>query len=124
MGVAARQSIDVVAVAEPKISAAVRFIRDHATENISVGDVLHAVPMARTLLERKFKQHFGHTPHEHIQRVRLDHAKSLLTSTDLGVGAIAERLGFEHPEYLSVAFRRATGFTPKAYRASHRSSGV
>jgi LacI family transcriptional regulator len=123
IGVAARQSTDAVAVTEPKISAVVRFIRDHAAERITVSDVLRAVPMARTLLERKFKQFFGHTPHEYIQRVRLDRAKMLLNSTDLPVGAIAERLGFEYSEYLSVAFKRATGLTPKSYRASHRAGG-
>jgi len=120
VGVAARQSTDVVAVADARVAAAVRFIRERAETGIDVGDVLRAVPMSRTLLERRFKQLLGHTPHEHIQRVRLERVKALLATTALGIAAIAERVGFEHAEYLSVAFRRATGLTPREFRQRHR----
>jgi LacI family transcriptional regulator len=120
IGVAARQSTDVVAVADPKVAAAVRFIRAHPTANIGVADVLRAVPMSRTLLERRFKMSLGRTPHEHIQRERLERVKALLTNTELPIGVVAERMGFEHIEYLSVLFRRATGLSPKQYRMRHR----
>jgi LacI family transcriptional regulator len=122
IGVAARQSTDVVAVPDANLSAAVRFVREHALENIGVGDVLRAVPMSRTLLERKFKQFLGCTPHEHIQRARFERVKDLLVTTDLPVSTVAERTGFEHTEYLSVAFRRAIGLTPKEYRSRHRAA--
>jgi LacI family transcriptional regulator len=120
LGVATRQSTDVVAVPDARLSAAVRFIRAHAGEAIDVGDVLRHVPMSRTLLERKFKRWLGHTPHEHILRTRLGRVKELLVSTDLPIGAIAERTGFAHSEYLSVAFRRLTGQPPGAFRTRHR----
>ena len=120
VGVAARQSTDVVAVADTRVSAAVRYIREHAVSGIDVQDVLRAVPISRTLLERKFKQLIGHSPHEHIQRVRIERVKSLLVTTKLSIGDIAERVGVEHPEYLSVAFRRMTGMSPREYRARHR----
>jgi LacI family transcriptional regulator len=119
LGVAARQSTDVVAVADARVSAAVRFIREHAASGIDVADVLRAVPMSRTLLERKFRQLIGHSPHEHILRVRVERVKALLATTELAVGAIAERVGVAHPEYLSVAFRRATGLSPREYRTRH-----
>ncbi|MEO6002358.1 MAG: DNA-binding transcriptional regulator [Opitutus sp.] len=120
IGVAQRQSTDVVAVNDPKVSAAVRYIRTHAVEGIDVGDVLAAVPISRTLLERKFKRLFGHTPHEHILRTKLARVRAMLVETDLPVALIAERAGFEHTEYLSVAFRREMGVTPSAYRQRQR----
>jgi LacI family transcriptional regulator len=120
LGVALRQSTDVVAVGDAKVSAAVRYIRDHAAEGIDVTDVLRAVPMSRTLLERKFKTLLGQTPHEHILRTRLARVRAMLAGTDLSVALIADRTGFEHAEYLSVAFRRETGMTPTAWRAQHR----
>jgi LacI family transcriptional regulator len=122
LGVAARQSTDLVAVADARVAAAVRFIRGNALRGIDVRDVLRAVPMSRTLLEQKFKQILGHTPHAQIQRVRLERAKALLATTELSVGAIAERVGIAHAEYLSVAFRRATGMAPREYRARHRAA--
>jgi LacI family transcriptional regulator len=120
LGVATRQSTDVVAVPDERLSAAVRFIRAHADQAIGVGDVLRHVPMSRTLLERKFRRWLGHTPHDYILRARLDRVKDLLVSTDASIGAIAERTGFSHSEYLSVAFRRLTGQPPGAFRSRHR----
>ena len=122
VGVAARQSTDVVAVPDTRVSAALRFIRERAVTGIDVGDVLRVVPISRTLLERKFKQLIGHSPHEHIQRVRIERVKTLLVTTELSVGAIAERVGVEHPEYLSVAFRRSAGMSPREYRQRHRAT--
>lgn len=120
IGVATRQSTDVVAVTDSQISQAVRFIREHACEGITVDDLLRAVPMSRTVLERKFKKLLDRTPHEQIIGVRIERVKELLANTDLTLAQIAERAGFGHVEYLSVAFKRATGDSPGRYRSRHR----
>jgi len=120
IGVATRQSTDVVAVDDPHISAAVRFIREHACEGISVDDVVRAVPLSRTVFERRFKKQLNRTPHDHILSVRIDRVKQMLAGTDLTLAQIAERTGFGHIEYLSVAFKRATGQNPSVYRNVHR----
>jgi len=120
VGVVTRQSTDVVAVSDRQVAAAVRFIREHACEGITVEQVLKAVPMSRTLLERRFKKLLGYTPHDHILRVKIERVKTLLTSTDLSMVQIAERTGFEHVEYLSVSFKRASGESPSNYRSRHK----
>lgn len=75
--------------------------------------------MSRSLLDRRFKQLLGHTPHEHLQRERLARVRALLAETNLSIAEIAERTGFEHSEYLSVAFRRKFRLTPSEYRTRH-----
>jgi len=120
IGIAARQSTDVTAVDDPQLSQAVRFIREYACEGIAVEDVLKAVPMSRTVLERRFKQVLARTPHEQIVRVRIERTKNLLATTDLSLAIIAERAGFEHVEYFSVAFKRLLGETPGRYRSRNK----
>jgi LacI family transcriptional regulator len=120
LGVATRQSTDVLAIEDPHVSRAVRYIREHACEGINVRDVLRAVPQSRRLLEARFKKLLGRTPHEEILRVQLRRVKQLLTETDLPLETIAERTGFAHPEYLSVVFRREVGQPPSRYRAQGR----
>ncbi len=119
-GVATRQSTDVVAVADKQVSAAVRYIREHACTGIGVADVLKAVPMSRRVLETRFRKLLGRSPHEQILNVKLDRVKRLLTETDLPLSAIAERTGFAHVEYLSVAFKRQTGINASDFRAGKR----
>jgi LacI family transcriptional regulator len=117
IGVAARQSTEVLAVDDREIARAVQFIREHACEGINVSDVLRAVPLSRRVLEQRFQRLLGHTPREEILHTRLNRVKQLLLETDLPLYLIAERTGFEHVEYLSVVFKRETGATPSAFRS-------
>jgi LacI family transcriptional regulator len=123
LGVVTRQSTDVLAVDDPHVARAVRFIRDHACEGIAVTDVLRAVPQSRRLFERKFRKALGHTPHDEILRVQLDRVKMLLAQTDLPLAEIAARTGFAHVEYLSVVFKKKAGVPPSHFRAKSRPSG-
>jgi LacI family transcriptional regulator len=120
LGIATRQSTDVLAIEDRNVARAVHFIRQHACDGIKVNDVLRAVPHSRRLLESRFKKFLGRTPHEEILRVRLNRVKQLLTETDLSLEQIAERAGFAHVEYLSVAFRREEGMPPSAFRSLNR----
>jgi LacI family transcriptional regulator len=117
LGIEARQSTDILAIDDPDVAAAVRFIREQALRGINVQDVLNAVPTSRRSLESRFRKLLGRTPHQEITRLRIDRVKRLLTETDLTLAEIAHRTGYEHIEYLSVAFKKATGISPSRYRA-------
>ena len=114
-----RQSTDVVAVADAKVAAALKFIRQHACAGVDVGDVLRAVPMSRTRLEEKFKALLGQSPHRQIVQQRIARAKHLLAESKVAISEVAEQAGFDNASYLCVAFRRETGLSPFAYRAKH-----
>lgn len=116
LGVATRQSTDVLAIDDPHIVRAARFIREHASEQINIETILKVVPMSRRLFEIRFKKLLGHTPHEEITRVRMKGVKELLTETDLSLNEIAERTGFKHVEYLSAAFKKKMGVSPNRFR--------
>jgi LacI family transcriptional regulator len=116
LAVQARQSTDVLAIDDPEVAAVLRLIRHRATENLRVGDLLRHVPLSRRVLEARFEKLLGRTPHQEIQRVRIGRVKELLLQTDCSLDEIAARTGFPHTEYLSVAFKRETGLTPRAFR--------
>jgi LacI family transcriptional regulator len=120
LGVATRQSTDVLAIHDRNIARAIHYIRNNACNGINVQDVIKAVPQSRRLLEKRFMKFLGRTPHEEIIRVQLDRVKQLLTQTDLPLEEIAPRTGFAHVEYLSVAFKRETGMPPSKFRAQNR----
>jgi LacI family transcriptional regulator len=120
LGVAARQSSDVLAIDDRAIARATHFIRENACAGINVNDVLRVVPLSRRALEHRFKRLLGHTPHERILQVRLERVKQLLTETDQPLHVIAERTGFEHVEYLSVVFKREMKMRPTQYRRKTR----
>ena len=113
--VVTRQSTDIVAVADPDVSTAVAFIRDHAVENIGAAEVVHALSMARRRLERRFREMLGRTILQEIQRVRIERVKHILAETNLPMAAV-RHAGFSTPQRLAVVFRQATGEMPTGYR--------
>ena len=120
LGVITRQSTDVLAIEDRNIARAVHYIRKNACLGINVQDVLKAVPQSRRLLENRFKKLIGRTPHQEILRVQLSRVQELLMETELPLEEIAERSGFSHVEYLSVAFKRELGMPPSRFRAENR----
>ena len=96
------------------------FIRAHAADPIQVSDVLRAVPVSRSWLERQFQKTLRRTPAEEIRRVHLERAKQLLAGTDLPVPQVAVSSGFRSREYLAFAFKQSTGLTPREYRTRIR----
>lgn len=119
-GIAERQSSDAYAVGDEDVVAALRFIRDHACEGITVADILRAVPLSRRVLEYRFQKLVHRTPHDEIVRIRMQQICRLLRKTDLSLAAIARRTGFADTNYLSVAFKKQMGFPPHAYRKQGR----
>ena len=111
-----RQSSDVVAIDDPQVARAVQFIRENACDGITVHDVVRAADMSRSSLERRIRSLLGRSPHDEILRVRLEQARQLLARTDLSLEAVAQRCGFQTPQYFSTAFRRESQLTPGAYR--------
>lgn len=111
-----RQSSDIVAVEDPRIATALRFIRQNATEAIDVNRVAREAALSRSVLERRMKTLIGRSPGEEIIRLRFAAVEKLLTQTDLTLDAIAARCGFNHPQYMAEAFRKRTGMTPGEFR--------
>ncbi|MEL6108383.1 MAG: DNA-binding transcriptional regulator [Planctomycetota bacterium] len=116
IAVVTRQSTDVLAIDDDEVATAVRFIRDHACDGINVLDVLRRVPVSRRVLETRFQDLIGRTPHQEIVRRRIDRACELLADSDMSLSRVASMTGFRSEAYLIVAFRRETGVTPGQYR--------
>lgn len=118
LGIRIRESTDTLAIEDKAVVRALQFIRRHATENIRVTDILSHVALSRRALDHRFRRWLGHTPHEEIQRVRINRIRELLSETDLSIHEIASRTGFIYGEYMAAAFKRETGMTPTEFRDS------
>ncbi|MDZ4686932.1 MAG: substrate-binding domain-containing protein [Planctomycetaceae bacterium] len=112
----ARQSSDVLAGADPEVTVAARFIRNHAHQPLSVDDVLRHVSISRRALEQRFRRVLDRGIGQEIRRVHLERAKELLATTLLSMADVAEQAGFSSMHYLSRVFRHDVGLTPSDFR--------
>lgn len=117
LGIVTRQSSDVVAVDNPELALSLRYIRENACRGIQVKDILDAVPLSRTALERQMKAAIGRSPKAEMIRIQLERAKELLVSTDLSLAQISQKVGFRHAQHFSTTFKEKLGETPGAYRS-------
>jgi AraC-like DNA-binding protein len=67
---------------------------------------------------RLFREVFGETPNQYLQRRRLTNAQQLLRSTERTVTEICLGVGFESMTSFSALFRRFYGCSPREYRSS------
>jgi LacI family transcriptional regulator len=119
-GVVPRQSTDVLSIEDQDVAAALRFIRERASDGIRVRDVVATVRHSPSTFDRRFKSTVGHTVKAEITRMRLHRAKLLLQETDLAVGTVAVRSGFSEPKYFCEVFQKLEQKTATAYRRQFR----
>ncbi len=114
--VVTRRSTSILAVEDKAVAQALNLIRENACKGITVEDVAKAVHISRSLLEKRFRQYVGRSPQVEIRQAQVVQIKQMLAETEYSLAHIAEMAGFEHPEYMSVVFKRLTNATPSAYR--------
>jgi len=112
----------VLTFTEPEVTAAVRFIREHACEGIRVRNVVERSFLSQRQLERLFQHYLGRSLKAELLRIQIEKAQQLLAETDLPVKTIAIRTGFRSEQYFSEAFFRQCGLRPTVYRQHHRAS--
>ena len=116
LGITTRQSTDVLAIDDPDVASAVRYIREHACRGAVVDDILDHVPVSRSILERRFRKSLDCSPQALIRRTQLKRVKQLLVDTDLPLAKISELAGFKHHEHMCTVFKREVGDSPGSYR--------
>jgi LacI family transcriptional regulator len=111
-----RLSTDVLAIADPALTAALRLIREHAHDGIGVEAIARQVGLSRSVLQRRFRFALKRSVHQEILAAKIKRARELLIKTDLPLAAVAERAGFKHQEYMGAVFRARLRQTPAQVR--------
>jgi transcriptional regulator GlxA family with amidase domain len=71
------------------------------------------------VLDARLPEMLVRSPIRYLSEWRMHLAKDLLATTDLGVGAVARRVGYDAEEAFSRAFKRAHGDAPSVWRSKH-----
>lgn len=82
----------------------------------SLAEVLEPLGCSYEHALRVFKQYYGTTPLEYINRMRLERAKYYLRETSLPLSRVAEEAGILNAAYFSRLFTERVGETPRDYR--------
>ncbi|MCZ8519201.1 MULTISPECIES: response regulator [Paenibacillus] len=101
----------------PIVRRARQYIRDHFTEGaLTLESAAAELQMSPVYLSRLLKQELGMPFVSLVTQMRIHLAVQLLGGTDLSIGEIAERAGYESQHYFSTAFKKVMGVSPNQYR--------
>ncbi len=107
------------ALRDPVLSPAIALLHRRPEHKWTVPELARAASVSRSVLDARFRQVLGRSPIRYLTDWRMHLAQDLLATTDLGVVAVAHRVGYEAEEAFSRAFKRAHGSAPGAWRAAH-----
>jgi AraC-like DNA-binding protein len=83
-----------------------------------VAEMAAEAGLSSTQLERLCRRTLGIPPQKLLQRLRLEHAVRLITSTSMTMGEIAADCGFYDQASFTRQFRSVLGLTPGSYRST------
>ncbi len=93
-----------------------QYIHEHLTERIPVNTLSRKAYLSRNIFFKWFREQFGLTPLEYINRERIRLARQLLSDERHSISEVGQQCGFTDTNYFVRAFKRSEGLTPGAYR--------
>lgn len=100
------------------VRRAMRYMREHFSEPITIGDISESLQVSSRSLQLGFKLEIGLTPLQYLREIRLREARNMLITAPEPdtIGDICERAGFGHFGRFSVEYKRRFGVSPNKTR--------
>jgi AraC-like DNA-binding protein len=106
-----------VPLRDSDVGRALSAIHDDPGSPWTVDRLAQVALSSRSAFAKRFRLAVGESPARYLTRVRMDHAKLMLTDRT-AVGEVAVRLGYGSEAAFSRAFRRHTGLPPTHWRVA------
>lgn len=100
----------------PMIGRARQYIREHHTEELTLGGVAAAMHTSVFYFCKLFHKSTGTTFTEFVSRVRVERAKEMLLNPNLRVSKVAFEVGFQSLTHFNRVFKTVTGMSPSGFR--------
>jgi AraC family transcriptional regulator of arabinose operon len=97
------------------------YIEEHLSESLTLEKLASAFHYSPNYFIRYFKSMFNLSPHQYINKVRLEKGQRMLAHTETSICKIAENLGMK-PIHFTKMFKQATSLSPTDYRNMHTNS--
>jgi AraC family transcriptional regulator len=107
---------------DPRIRAALGYMRETMTEPVSLDALARAARMSRFHFSRLFRDEIGEAPYQHLIRMRVARAGELLRSGHCTVTEAAFSAGFADLSRFARTFRQHTGKRPTEVAREARSA--
>ncbi|SDD02463.1 AraC-type DNA-binding protein [Paenibacillus sp. UNCCL117] len=105
-------------IAARQVEGVVQYIQEHYGKPLDRDILAGQASMSVSHFAALFKSVVGISPQRYVEKVRMDHAKSLLAGTVKPISQIAAEVGYSDPLYFTRVFTKTTGMSPRDYRGA------
>lgn len=112
----ASRAIKSEALDKTSLAKSIRFINENYPSKIAITTLAKMENMCMTTYNLLFKEQLGISPTKYIIQLRLNHARSLLESTNLSIEEIGLLCGYPDINFFSRVFKTYVGVSPSNYR--------
>lgn len=102
------------------IDSITEYIDSVMNENPKVSKIAEKCGMSYSCFAKKFREVYGMSCKEYIERMRIFKAEELLLFTDYDLNYISQETGFSDCSHMIKSFKALRGVTPKQFRLSGR----
>lgn len=95
-----------------RIARVLKSIHTDFAQDVSVEQMAKRAAMSVAAFHQYFKQVTTTSPLQYLKRIRLDHARRLMTQEGYNASTAAYAVGYESPSQFSREFKRLFGVTP------------
>ncbi|WP_422350938.1 AraC family transcriptional regulator [Flagellimonas sp.] len=103
-----------------KIKKVYEYIKENFDRKISLAEISELVNMSVVSFNRFIKKRTGKTFIEYINDTRISYASRWLIETDLSIGEIGYKCGFNNMANFNRVFKKVKGTTPSSYRTEFK----
>jgi AraC-like DNA-binding protein len=118
----ASQSGWLLALRDPILAPALAALHADAGRKWTVAELARSSLVSASSLDQRFRDVLGMPPIRYLTVWRMHTARSLLSSTELSIAAVARRVGYDSEEAFSRAFKRVHGVSPSRWRVATSSA--
>lgn len=93
-----------------------QWLEEHFAEKFRIEDVAREHGMSIRNFMRRFQTATGDKPLHYLQRLRIETAKSLLSSTRKSIKTISYEVGYDDASFFARLFRQHAELSPNQYR--------
>ena len=110
----------ISALRDKRLAEALAHIHNNPGADWTIESAANKASMSRSGFARKFKEILEMSFYDYLTRLRMRNARELLRATNLRVGDIGERVGYQSELSFVKAFKKLHDMTPRAYRVQGR----
>jgi len=89
-----------------RIARAIKFIHDHYSNKIDIGELANQANMSTSSFHRHFKEITSESPIQYLKKTRLNMARKILLQRHSNANVVAKEVGYESESQFSREFKR------------------